>query len=89
MDLLGIRPETQVTADVLRSNPALAAVGARCIGTTRSGRRSASEGCRYLCLDVLARCRIPPVTDTANTAEDGSLRPVPVPSLQVLSRVRG
>src|SRR4051794_40899982 len=33
--LLGIRSKTQVTVDVLRANPELAAVGASCIGTNQ------------------------------------------------------
>jgi len=35
VDVLGIRSKTQVTADVLRRNPDLAAVGAFCIGTNQ------------------------------------------------------
>jgi D-3-phosphoglycerate dehydrogenase len=35
IDVLGIRSKTQVTDDVLRRNPALAAVGAFCIGTNQ------------------------------------------------------
>jgi D-3-phosphoglycerate dehydrogenase len=35
VDLLGIRSKTQVTAEVLRRNPRLAAVGAFCIGTNQ------------------------------------------------------
>src|SRR6476661_8721220 len=35
VDVLGIRSKTQVTADVLRRNPGLAAVGAFCIGTNQ------------------------------------------------------
>jgi len=35
VDLLGIRSKTQVTADVLRQNPDLAAIGAFCIGTNQ------------------------------------------------------
>jgi D-3-phosphoglycerate dehydrogenase / 2-oxoglutarate reductase len=35
VDLLGIRSKTQVTVDVLRGHPALAAVGAFCIGTNQ------------------------------------------------------
>src|SRR3954469_25520744 len=35
VDLLGIRSKTQVTVDVLRANPELAAVGAFCIGTNQ------------------------------------------------------
>src|SRR3954470_13161401 len=35
VDVLGIRSKTQVTAEVLRSRPGLAAVGAFCIGTNQ------------------------------------------------------
>jgi D-3-phosphoglycerate dehydrogenase / 2-oxoglutarate reductase len=35
IDLLGIRSKTQVTADVVKRNPGLAAVGAFCIGTNQ------------------------------------------------------
>jgi D-3-phosphoglycerate dehydrogenase len=35
VDLLGIRSKTQVTAEVVRANPQLAAVGAFCIGTNQ------------------------------------------------------
>jgi D-3-phosphoglycerate dehydrogenase len=35
VDVLGIRSKTQVTVDVLRRNPGLAAVGAFCIGTNQ------------------------------------------------------
>jgi D-3-phosphoglycerate dehydrogenase len=35
VDLLGIRSKTQVTADVLRRHPELAAIGAFCIGTNQ------------------------------------------------------
>ena len=35
VDVLGIRSKTQVTAEVLRRRPGLAAVGAFCIGTNQ------------------------------------------------------
>jgi D-3-phosphoglycerate dehydrogenase len=41
--LLGIRSKTQVTADVLKRNPGLAAVGAFCIGTNQIDLVAAAE----------------------------------------------
>src|SRR3954454_5726836 len=42
VDLLGIRSKTQVTAEALRRNPGLAAVGAFCIGTNQIDLAAAS-----------------------------------------------
>jgi D-3-phosphoglycerate dehydrogenase len=43
VDVLGIRSKTQVTAEVLRSRPDLAAVGAFCIGTNQIDLRTAAD----------------------------------------------
>ncbi|PRY50157.1 D-3-phosphoglycerate dehydrogenase [Geodermatophilus tzadiensis] len=43
VEVLGIRSKTQVTADVLRRRPGLAAVGAFCIGTNQIDLRAAAE----------------------------------------------
>ncbi len=44
VDVLGIRSKTQVTADVLRRRPGLAAVGAFCIGTNQIDLAAAAAG---------------------------------------------
>ena len=44
VDVLGIRSKTQVTAEVVRRRPDLAAVGAFCIGTNQIDLRAAAAG---------------------------------------------
>ncbi|GAB3326525.1 phosphoglycerate dehydrogenase [Geodermatophilus aquaeductus] len=44
VDVLGIRSKTQVTAEVLRARPGLAAIGAFCIGTNQIDLATAAAG---------------------------------------------